>query len=54
MSYRQEKIKNKVRRGTHHVRTQRISMRFLTILNHSHAEATIRYKLHIIMGCILP
>jgi len=54
MSYGQEKIKNKVWRGTLHVRTQRKSMRFLTILNRSYAGATICYKPHVIMGCILP
>jgi hypothetical protein len=54
MSYRLEKIKNKAWRGTLHVRTQRILMRFLTILNCSYAKVTIRYKLHVITGCILP
>ena len=54
MSYSQEKNKNKVWKGTLYVRTQGMSMRFLTILNCNYTEATTCYKPHFITGCILP
>ena len=42
MSYGLEKIKNKVWRGKTHVRTQRISMLFLTILTFRHHASSIQ------------